>query len=344
MKRAFAPLLLLTLLLTSCGSQAGPEPVTPTKPVTGTVFAMDTVMDFTIYGEETLLAAAESRIHELEAKLSVTEESSEIYAINHNGSGHVSADTADLLDQALALCGQTGGALDLSIYPVVRAWGFTTGDYGVPETEELAELLAHVDYTKIDFDRKQSAVTLPPDMEIDLGSVAKGYTGDQILSLLREAGVTSALLNLGGNVQALGSKPDGSPWRIGVQNPLGDGYIGVLEVTDQAVITSGGYERYFVEDGETYWHIIDPATGAPAHSGLISVTIVGGSGLMCDGLSTALFVMGLEDAAQFWRETGNFEAVFVTEDGQITITEGLTDRFSLADESPFDEVAVLYQE
>lgn len=162
MKRAFAPLLLLTLLLTSCGSQAGPEPVSATEPVTGTVFAMDTVMDFTIYGEETLLAAAESRIHELEAKLSVTEESSEIYAINHNGSGHVSADTADLLDQALALCGQTGGALDLSIYPVVRAWGFTTGDYGVPETEELAELLAHVDYTKIDFDRKQSAVTLPP--------------------------------------------------------------------------------------------------------------------------------------------------------------------------------------
>ena len=145
-------------------------------------------------------------------------------------------------------------------------------------------------------------------------------------------------------MQALGSKPDGSPWRIGVQNPLGDGYIGVLEVTDQAVITSGGYERYFVEDGKTYWHIIDPATGAPAHSGLISVTIIGGSGLMCDGLSTALFVMGLEDAAQFWRETGNFEAVFVTEDGQITITEGLTDRFSLADESPFDEVAVLYQE
>ena len=223
--------------------------------------------------------------------------------------------------------------------------GTAANDSGLIEHyEEAQALLAHVDYTKIDFDRKQSAVTLPPDMEIDLGSVAKGYTGDQILSLLREADVTSALLNLGGNVQALGSKPDGSPWRIGVQNPLGDGYIGVLEVTDQAVITSGGYERYFVEDGKTYWHIIDPATGAPAHSGLISVTIIGGSGLMCDGLSTALFVMGLEDAAQFWRETGNFEAVFVTEDGQITITEGLTDRFSLEDESPFDEVAVLYQE
>jgi thiamine biosynthesis lipoprotein len=180
-------------------------------------------------------------------------------------------------------------------------------------------------------------------MEIDLGSVAKGYTGDRVIELLRENGVTSALLNLGGNVQALGTKPDGSPWRVAVQDPSGDGCLGVLEIDDQAVITSGGYERYFVEDGVTYWHIIDPADGAPARSGLISVTIVGDSGLLCDGLSTSLFVMGLEDAAQFWRENGGFEAVFVTESGQILITEGLQERFSLLEDTE-DPIVVIHHD
>ncbi len=342
MKRAFALPLLLAFLLTGCSGQTSPEQDSAAQPVTGTVFAMDTVMDLTIYGGEDLLSAAQARIADLESKLSVTAESSEIYEVNHSGSGTLSADTADLLSRALELCGRTDGALDISIYPVVRAWGFTTGEYRVPGSEELEQLLAHVDYARIDLDEASGSVSLPDGMEIDLGSVAKGYTGDQVTALLRESGVTSALLNLGGNVQALGSKPDGSPWRIAVRDPSGDGYIGILEIVDQAVITSGGYERYFVEDGQTYWHIIDPASGTPVRNGLVSVTIVGGSGLTCDGLSTALFVMGLEDAAAFWRESDDFEAVLVTEDGQIFITEGLEDVFSLPDqESGLEGVTVI---
>jgi thiamine biosynthesis lipoprotein len=121
-----------------------------------------------------------------------------------------------------------------------------------------------------------------------------------------------------------------------VQDPVGDGYVGILELTDQAAITSGGYERYFEEDGQTYWHIIDPATGAPARSGLISVTIVGDSGMVCDGLSTALFVMGLDAAAQYWREVGGFQAVLIDEDGQIFITEGLEGKFTPTDADPED--------
>jgi thiamine biosynthesis lipoprotein len=359
MKRVLTFLLLLSLLTTGCGNRQTTDQPTEqtterlaeqerseaaegasTEPATGTLFAMDTVMDFTIYGEASLLTAAEARVNELEAKLSVTDSGSEIYAINRDGSGVLSADSADLLRRALDLCALTNGALDISVYPVVRAWGFTTGDYGVPEEEELAELLSHVDYRGVEYDGDTDTVALAPGMEIDLGSVAKGYTGDQVTALLRENGVTSALLNLGGNVQALGAKPDGSPWRVAVQDPSGDGYLGVLEIDDQAVITSGGYERYFVEDGVTYWHIIDPATGAPARSGLTSVTIVGDSGLLCDGLSTSLFVMGLEDAARFWRENGGFEAVFVTEDGQITMTEGLQDQFSLLEDTG-EEVMVI---
>jgi thiamine biosynthesis lipoprotein len=332
MKRT-APLFLLCLLLLTACAATMPEPSaqSATEPVTGTVFAMDTVMDLTIYGTKNDLDAAEALITDLEGKLSVTDEDSEIYAVNRDGRGTLTEDAADLLAKALALCADTGGALDLSIYPVVRAWGFTTGNYIVPDQATLDELLAHVDYTKVNLDGND--LTLAPDMEIDLGSVAKGYTGDRVLALLRESGVSSALLNLGGNVQALGAKPDGSPWRVAVQDPTGDGYLGVLEVTDQAVITSGGYERYFEQDGVTYWHIIDPATGAPARSGLISVTIVGDSGLICDGLSTALFVMGLENAADFWRSREDFEAVLVTEDGRVYVTQGLADTFTLLDTS-----------
>jgi thiamine biosynthesis lipoprotein len=215
------------------------------------------------------------------------------------------------------------------MYPIVRAWGFTTGDYRVPEDDEISALMENVGYDKITLDR--DTVTLAPGMEIDLGSTAKGYAGRRVAELLRDSGVTSALLNLGGNIQTVGPKPDGSPWRIAVQDPQSDGQLGTLSVTDMAVVTSGGYERYFEENGETFWHIMDPATGRPAKSGLISVTIVGSDGLLCDGLSTALFVMGAEKGAELWRQRGDFEAIMVTEDGDILITAGLSGSFTLAE-------------
>ncbi len=173
MKRVFALPLLLAVLLTGCAGRTSSQPHSAAQPVTGTFFAMDTVMELTIYGGEDLLTAARERIEELEAKLSVTREGSEIYAVNHSGGGTLSADTADLLSRALELCGRTNGALDLSIYPVVRAWGFTTGEYRVPGRGELEQLLAHVDYTRISWEGSGQA-SLPDGMEIDLGSVAKG--------------------------------------------------------------------------------------------------------------------------------------------------------------------------
>lgn len=332
-------LALLLLMLAGCASPAAEPQNADAEPAQVTFFAMDTVMQLTVYGDEALLTDAQTRVSQLEHLLSVTDENSEIYAANRDGSAALSGDAAALLEQTLELCARTGGALDCSVYPVVRAWGFTTGEYRVPDGEELAELLECVDYTKIGFDPDSGQLALGHGMEIDLGSVAKGYTGDQLMALLKNAGVTSALVNLGGNVQALGSKPDGSPWRIAVQDPAGDGYLGILDVADQAVITSGGYERYFEQDGEIYWHIIDPATGAPAHSGLISVTVVGDCGLLCDGLSTALFVMGYEDAVEFWRASEDFELVLVREDGTIVLTEGLEGCFELtADADGFEVI------
>lgn len=300
------------------------------KPYQTQFFAMDTIMTLTLYGKNGPSAAGlgEERVRELEALFSVTSEDSEIYRVNHAGGQPVAlaADTRQLLADALELCDATGGVLDVTMYPIVRAWGFTTGEYRVPGSSELSELLERVDYTRVALDG--GAVTLPEGMELDLGAVAKGCAGDQLMALFAEEGVASAIVELGGNVQALGAKPDGSPWRVAVQAPDG-GYAGVLEIVDKAVITSGGYQRYFERDGETYWHIMDPATGAPARSGTASVTIVADRGAMADGLSTALFIMGRDRAVEYWRAHPDFEFILIGEDGTVTVTEGLEDAFSL---------------
>lgn len=336
MKKYFISAMLSALLfLTGCSAESSPEPVQ------GTFFAMDTVMDFTIYGESGLIDQSESLIASLESLVSVTDANSELYAINQTGSGTLTGKASSLMEQALEICRRTDGALDLSIYPIVRVWGFTTGSYQVPDEAEIQALLPLVDYRKIQYDAADGDVTLPEGMKIDLGSVAKGYAGQLVAQMLREHGVQSALLNLGGNVQTVGAKPDGSPWQIGIKDPQGEDAMMVLSVEDQAVVTSGGYERYFEQDGQTYWHIMDPSTGHPADSGLISVTIVGDEGVVCDGLSTALFVMGLEKAADLWAQSGDFEAVFVTASGEVYITEGLRDRFALTEQYADTPVSVI---
>ena len=193
-------------------------------------------------------------------------------------------------------------------------------------------------------DPQGGTADLAPGAAVDLGAVAKGYAGDRLAEMLRQTGIGSALLDLGqSTIQTVGVKPDGSPWRIGLQDPAGDGYLGVLELEEGAVGTSGGYQRYFEEDGVRYWHILDPDTAAPARSGLASATVVGASGLICDGLSTALFVMGLEGSAKFWREHPEleFEAILVGDDGRIYVTAGLEWRFTLSEDHADREVTVL---
>lgn len=323
--RPLTAFLLILCLLSSCAPAAAEN--------TATFLAMDTVMSVTVYGPDgdAALEAVEEEIKVLEGLLSVTDEGSEIYAANHSGGKPVtlSPETAELLSTALGLCAETVGALDVTIYPVVRAWGFTTGEYRVPEEAELARLLERVDYTRVALEG--NSLTVPEGMELDLGAVGKGYAADRVEALLRELGVDCAKLELGGNIHFIGTKPDGSPWRVAVRDPSGEGYMGVLETDGGAVVTSGGYERYFVQDNITYWHIIDPRTGHPARSGLVSVTVMAQSGVLADALSTALFVMGREKAEDFWRARRDFEFILIGEDGSVTVTPGLADRFTLSE-------------
>ncbi|MCD7928915.1 MAG: FAD:protein FMN transferase [Clostridiales bacterium] len=301
------------------------------------VFAMDTYMTVTAYGDqaEAAVSAAVEEIQRLDALWSVGESDSEVSILNDSGSIILSDETAELVERSLTLYQETDGAFDITIYPLMVEWGFTSGEYQVPTQERIEELLALVGSDKLEYDAETQQLTLPEGMAIDLGGIAKGYVSSHIMDVFEEYEVVSGMVSLGGNVQTYRTKTDGSLWRVGIENPDTSvealstvDYVGILSVEDKAVITSGGYERYFEEDGVTYHHILDPATGSSARSGLLSVTIVSEDGTLADGLSTSLFVMGKERALTYWAaHSDEFDAVLVEEDGSVTITGGLKDCF-----------------
>lgn len=327
MKKAVLPLLLL-LLLPGCAP----------KEATQQFFAMDTTMTITAYGRnaDQALTAAQQEVFRLDGLFSRTKPKSDISRLNALAGGEAVAldpETALLLDRAKDLGEITGGALDVTIAPVMDAWGFGAADsfqesrFRVPAQAELDALLPLVDDGKLSLSGGIARLA-QAGMAVDLGAVAKGYAASVLQNGLLEAGVDSAVLDLGGNITVLGAKPDGTPWRVGIKDPRDpSAYFCVLSLTGKTASTSGAYERYFQEDGVTYHHIIDPATGYPAETGLLSVTVVSPDGTLADGLSTACFVLGPQRSLALWREAGagdrGFELVLVGEDGHIFITEGL---------------------
>lgn len=327
--------LCICILLTGCGggqtSDKG-KSVDTGKEYSKDVFAMDTYMSLTAYGshgEEAVTAAVEE-INRLDALWSVSSENGEVYQINHNGEGQLSEDTKGLLTTAQDLYESTEGAFDVTVNPLMDLWGFTSGKYQVPSKEELFKTLTQVNQSKLTLSQ-DGYLTLGKKQRIDFGAIAKGYTSGRIMEIYKEYGVTAGMVSLGGNVQVLGKKTNGNDWNIGIRDPESKegAVLGVLSISDQAVITSGGYERYFEEDGKTYHHILDPKTGYPVDSGLTSVSIVSEDGTLADGLSTALFVMGKEKAVSYWQQHKNdFDAILVEKDGSIYVTEGLEKQFS----------------
>lgn len=350
-RRTLHFLLALAFILSGCGGQdtadsaeegseqqafveqQESEEAEDTSEASRELFAMDTYMTVTAYGSnaQTAVDRAAEEIERLDSLLSTGSSESEIYEINQNGGGTLSEDSSYLVERSLELYEDTDGAFDIAIYPVMEAWGFTDDAFRVPSGEELEQLLTLTDAEQISFDPEDGEISLGVEgMKIDLGGIAKGYTSGRIMDIFRECGVKSGLVNLGGNVQALGTKMDGSPWRVAIQDPENtDGYMGILSIQDRAVITSGGYERYFEEDGITYHHIIDPATGYPADSGLISASVISADGTLADGLSTSLFIMGLDQASGFWKShSDEFDMILMTSDRKLYVTEGISDSFT----------------
>ena len=339
MKRFSILILTLCLCLTGCGKQ--------TTEATAQIFAMDTVMEVAAYGEhaEQAVKYTEKRIEELENRLSRTKAHSLVSGLNRDGSiRHLTYDYWNLIARAKEYRDATNGAFDITIAPVMDAWGFTGDSFRVPEQSELDTLLKKVNSDAIQMLGSPSdSVTLGEGQAIDLGGIAKGYTSDCVEAVFYDHEIENGKISLGGNVFVLGTKPDGSDWRVGIKDPRNEsGLAAILSLRDAYAITSGGYERYFTDDdGTIYWHIMDPSTGAPAHSGLISVTIIGPCGLRCDGLSTALFVMGREKAAAHWAAHQDYEAVLVDEGGTIWLTPGLKDRFIPVDQGETREIRIL---
>lgn len=328
---------MLCSLLTGCDgiSQKEQEASNASSSAQRDVFAMDTYMSLTAYGEraEEAVDAAEEEIKRLDQLLSAEDEESEIYIVNENGSEILSEDTANLVERSLELYEETEGCFDITIYPLMKEWGFTTQEYKVPEKKRLKELVKYVDASQIEYSQTDRLLSLPEQVKIDLGGIAKGYTSNRIMEIYEEYDIKGGMVSLGGNVQLYKRKEDGSLWKVAIQNPDtsedAKEYLGVLETENKAIITSGGYERYFEQDGTVWHHILNPDTGYPAQSGLTSVTIVSEDGTLADGLSTSLFIMGKEKALKYWKEHSDFfDTILVEEDGTITITEGLEGAFS----------------
>jgi len=292
-----------------------------------TFFAMDTPVTLTAYGSNAVsgLAAARQAIAALEDEVSVTRPHSAVARLNAGGALPDGGTVGPLLDLAFAVGQETGGAFDPTLYPLVRAWGFTTGTQRVPASDELKSLLKYTGAERVV--RANGTLRLRHGSMIDLGGIGKGWASDAAVEALKAAGVTSAVVNLGGNVRTLGTRPGGGAWRIGVRDPEG-GLLGVLQTGEGAVVTSGSYERYFERMGQRYWHILDPKTGGPARSGVVSVTVVGPSGARCDALSTALFVLGPKRAAEWKRSGGREGFIMLTDGGELLLTADLAAAFT----------------
>jgi len=351
-KQRFFALLLAGMLLSGCAPQTPAPSVSadPTASVTALPekeeatptaapqnaatdyessvvgFFFDTVITLDAYCKKEVLQEALECCRFYESILSKTVENSDIWKINHaNGQPvEIHEETARVLSMALQICDLTKGVFDISIEPVVNLWDFTGETAVLPQETDLAAALEKVDYRKIHLEG--NTVSLPAGMSIDLGGIAKGFIADELAAFLRERGVKSGLINLGGNILAIGSNPEnGRPWRIGIQDPdqSRGAYISVVQVSDATVVTSGIYERGFDLEGVRYHHLLDTQTGYPHQNGLASVSIITGSSMLADALSTACFALGPVSGMELAEAFKEVEAVFVTTDGDISYSTGL---------------------
>ena len=319
-KRAVLYAMAVVLLL--CGGCSA-EKELPKLSEVG--FYLDTVITLTAYTEDgQILKDAMEECGRYEQMLSRTIEGSDVWRINHaNGKPvKVSEDTAAILRCAAEISENSSGAFDITIAPASTMWDFTSGKVELPDTEALAAAAALVDYSKVQLEG--NTVTLPEGMMIDLGGIAKGYIADKVKAYLEERGVEHAILSFGGNIVAIGKKPDGKDWKVGIQDidkPTGE-YMLVVANRGGSTVTSGIYERGFEVDGVRYHHLLNPKTGWPEQNELASVTILSESSMEGDALATAAFILGKEKGLELIESLPGIEAVFIERDRKVTCSSG----------------------
>ena len=338
-KKSFANLLKITcVMVCSCiGTQFVWADKTDSESITDT--AMGTDCSVRVFGSDGTAKDIMDMLSDIENKyLSWRIEGSDIANINENASESEpvmpSKWTYSYLENVLDLARKSSGAFDPTLGRVSQLWNLESDNPYIPSKSELTKLLLETGWEKINLG--DGEVFLKDGVQIDLGAVGKGIGCDEARKMLEETDADAAVVSVGGSILTYGKKPDGKPWKIGIANPRnedGESYLGSLTIDGTCSIsTSGDYEKYVIEDGVRYHHILDPKTGYPADSGLISVTIVCEKGWLSDGLSTACFVLGYEDSLPLL-ETYQAEAVLVTEDKEVIVTDGLKDMFTLTDSS-----------
>lgn len=300
---------------------------------TVTTFSMGSYVQQTVYGSgrEDAARLAANAVAELEDLISWRKEDSDVARLNEQaGEEFIELDerTVQVLSTCLEVCRESDGAFDITIAPVSRLWNFDENPH-LPDNSMIEKFVQKVDYSTFSLLEDGTAALRKYDTALDLGAVGKGAACDEAIAAYAESNVDRAIVAVGGSVGVYGQKPFGKPWTIAVRDPNGDSSLGTLKIYDGFVSTSGSYEKSFTEDGTTYHHILNPATGYPAESGLLSVTVKCSSGALSDALSTACFVLGLDDSLPLLEKFGA-QAIFVTEDNEIYLTDGIKDAFALS--------------
>lgn len=336
-KRLMAIILTISLLfgLVGCTSTKQEDPISRTE------LFMGTAIKITLYDNrnEAILDKVFDKVIEIEDLVSINKENTEIYNLNKNAGikpVKLSDTSFNIIKKGLEYSEISSGAYDISIGPLVKLWSIGLPNAKVPTQEEIDEIIKNIDYSNVKINESTREVYLSKeDMQLDLGSIAKGYAADEIVKLLKDEGVEKAIIDLGGNIYALGQKNDNKNWNIGIQNPFDDrgNALGVIEVSNKSVVTTGTYERFIEKDGVKYHHILNPKTGYPYKTDIAGVSIVADKSVDADALSTLIFTKGLEEGFKLVESIDGVDAVFIMNDKSVYVTENLISNFKLINES-----------
>lgn len=337
----FFYLLVSLTLVTSLGGCA--SPTTESTSIKRTEILMGTPITLTLFNtsDTSILDEAFELIKNLENELSLNQSNTLLTTLNaQSGKSpvEVTKDLYTIVERGLYYSQLTSGAFDLTVGPLVKLWSIGLPEARVPSQAEIDNVLPLIDYNQVALLPETTSIYLKkPHMALDLGSIAKGYTADRLVDFLKDKGIKHALIDLGGNIYTVGTKPDGSLWRVGIQDPFNprNTVVGAIGVANQSVVTSGIYERFIEKDGISYHHLLDPKTGYPFDNQLAGVTIISDFSIDGDALSTSVFALGLEKGLPFIESLDGIEAIFITKDREIYTTSGLKDRFSFTQTDTF---------
>ncbi|MBU3157490.1 FAD:protein FMN transferase [Clostridium estertheticum] len=300
-------------------------------------YSLGTSNQLKVYGKKATKAIEESiiKVCEIDNKMSVFKEESEISKISINAGNKpqiVSNDTYYVIQKAIKYCTLSEGAFDITIKPIVALWGIGKEGQQIPSSNEVKEKLKIVNYKDIVIDKNDRSIFLKnKKQEIDVGGIAKGYAADEVKNVMIKNGIKSALINLGGNILTLGTKIDGTPWSVGIQDPFktrGE-FALAISVINKSVVTSGNYERYFEVEGKRFHHIINPSTGYPSESDIVGATIISDNSIDGDGLSTGVYIMGVQKAIKLIEEIEGVDAILITKSKEIYVTSGMKGKFTI---------------